>query len=361
MSLSQLNKQEQNWNLRNTLTIFNNVEVKGDLNSTGFIYDGNIPIEVVDDDNVWTGLNTFSNFQPTVLDPVNDDDLANVEYVETAFANLGASFLPLNNIWTGANTMTQLPVITNNATVGTNEAVNKGVVDGYIAGSSGNLDTVNVWTGSSVFTNTFTVPTPVVDNAFGNKKYVDDELTAFLASGTVDYQEVTSQTLGSTNVTLDPAVYTSMYACMVSSGGNGAPAGTVPSGANIKSFGGAGGYSVAKLPAYAGNAVYTIGAGGNTFTLPNGGLVMSITNGSDGAVGASGAGGVVSSDPTIIGCQAITGSTEPLQNPVTTDTILYSYNVGCLNGFGQGGSFRWDTGTVVAPTGYYALFIKFKK
>jgi hypothetical protein len=362
MSVAQLNGLEENWDLLNTLTIFNNVEVKGDINTTGFIYDGNIPIEVTGDDNVWTGNNTFTNFQPTFIDPVADEDMANVEYMSTAFTDLGASYLPTNNNWTGQNTMTELPVITNNATAGTNEAVNKSVVDTFINTSTGNLDTANVWTGTSVFTNTFTVPTPLTDNAFGNKKYVDDELNLFnTGGGTTEYQEITSQTIGTTNVTLDPAVYTCMYACLVSKGGNGAPVGTVTTGQTIKSFGGSGAFSVAKIPAYAGNGVYTILATGCAFSIPNG-TIINLSNGQDGSAVASGAGGVVQpADPSVVGNQAITGSTEPLQNPIGDDTINASYNIGCLNGYGQGGSFRWDTGVTIDPTGYYALFIKFKK
>ena len=258
MSLQGLNSLDIDWTLRDTLTINNDVLVEGDLNTTGFIYDGGIPLDIQDDDNVWTGKNAFTNFQPTFLAPVADEDMATVDYMSLAFAGLGAGLLPTNNTWTGSNSMVQLPVLTNGATVGTNEAVNKATADAYVATSTGNLGTVNVWTGDNTFTGKVIVPTPASLNAFGNKKYVDDAITAFnVAGGNIEYVESVI-TGGTLNVTLDPAIYSNMTVCLISAGGLGAPGGTVPTGNAIKSFGGSGGYACFKIPAFVGTQVYDL-------------------------------------------------------------------------------------------------------
>lgn len=369
MSLQGLDELDINWTLRNTLTINNDVLVKGDLTTTGFIYDGGISVDVINDNNVWTGKNTFTNFQPTFLAPVADEDMATVTYMNTAFTGLGAGLLPLNNAWTGANSFIALPTLTNNATALTNEAVNKTTADTYITSYTGNVGTANIWTGDNTFTNTVIVPVPASLNAFGTKKYVDDEITAFNLVGNVEYQESLIQ-IGSVPLalTLDPAVYSNMIVCMVGGGGLGAPAGTVATGTTAKSFGGSGGYACFKIPAFNGNHTYSI-----VETAPGSGVYVSLYEVQDstnlvtvgsGGVGAetvSGTGGTGAVAPSISGTQFILGSVEPLQNPITDDTITKSYNIGCLNGYGQGGSFRWDTAVSVAPTGFYALFIKFRK
>ena len=370
MALQGLDELDISWTLRNTLTIDNDVLIKGDLNTTGFIYDGGIPIDVINDNNVWTGKNTFTNFQPTFLAPVADEDMATVDYMGTAFTGLGAGLLPLNNAWTGANSFIALPTLSNNATAGTNEAVNKTTADTYVGTYTGNVGTANVWTGNNTFTNTVVVPAPASLNAFGTKKYVDDEITAFnAAGGNVEYQESLIQAGSAPLVlTLDPAVYSNMIVCMVGAGGLGAPAGTVATGATVKSFGGSGGYACFKIPAFTGNHTYSIvetspgsGVYVSTYEVQDGTNLLTLGSGGVGSVTASGLGGSGGLAPSISGMQFILGSVEPLQNPITNDAITKSYNIGCLNGYGQGGSFRWDTGTTVAPTGFYALFIKFRK
>jgi hypothetical protein len=255
--------------------------------------------------------------------------------------------------------MTVLPTVTNAATG--NEAINLSVLNAYIP-TLGVLGANNVWTGENEFTNKVIVPTPTTNPEFGNKKYVDDEIVAFNATQSVALQEVLTQN-GSVAITCDPATFTSMVVCIVGAGGNGAVGGAVPTGANIKSFGGAGGYVAFQMPAFTGVAtleIDTIQAGSSVFVL-NGTTIAGASIGSDGDVTASGGGGSGVVQNGLLSGQRISGSTEPLQNPVSNDAITYSYNVGVLNGYGQGGSFRWDTGTRVNPTGFYALFMKFRK
>lgn len=361
MSLAGLDELDLSWTLRNTLTINNDVEVKGDLNSTGFVYDGGIPIVVLPTDNVWTGLNSFPNFQPTFLAPVADEDMTTYDYMDTTFTGLGNSFLPLDNSWTGNNTMTDLPTITNAATAATNEAVNLSVLNAYLP-TTNVLGANNTWTGENQFTNKVIVPTPTTDQMFANKKYVDDAIDAFNLTEPTFYQEVLSQN-GSIAITCDPASFSSMTVCIVGAGGNGAPVGTTPTGANVKSFGGAGGYIAFQIPAYTGVAtleVATIQAAWSYFVL-NGTIIAGASAGEDGDVTESGEGGGTNLGGGLLSAQRLFGGLEPLQNPVSNDAITSSYNIGVLNGYGQGGSFRWDTGTVVSPTGFYALFIKFRK
>lgn len=360
MSLAGLDELDLSWTLRNSLTINNDMEVLGDLNSSGFIFDGGIPITVTGDNNVWTGHNSFTNFQPTFLAPIADEDMATYDYMDTAFIGLGTSLLPLNNTWTGANSMTNLPTVTN-ATLGTNEAINLSVLNTYLPTTSV-LGANNTWTGENNFTNKVIVPTPTTALMFGNKKYVDDEIAAFNAAQSMVLQEELTQN-GSVAITCDPNTFTCMTICLVGAGGNGAAPGTLPTGANIKSFGGAGGYTAFNIPAFTGAAtleVDTIQAGSSVFVL-NGTTIAEASTGADGIVTTSGGGGSGLVQNGLLSGQRISGSTEPLQNPVSNDAITYSYNVGVLNGYGQGGSFRWDTGTTVSPTGFYALFIKFRK
>lgn len=371
MALAGLDELDLSWTLRNTLTINNNVTIEGDVTVSGAIYDGNIPIEILDDNNVWTGNNLFQNFQPTFLTPVADEDMTTFDYMDTAFTtpSLGTSFLPLNNSWTGNNGFGEYPTVTNLATLGTNEMVNKNTLTAYLATQTGQLNTVNTWTGTNTFTGAVNVPTPLTLSQFGNKTYVDNTITAFnAAGGNIEYQEILSQG-GVTSITLDPALYTGMYVAMVGAGGNGAPVGTLGNGNDVKTFGGAGGMVAFKIPAFSGTASLDVGgviANATTFSL-NGVQLASASSGTDGSYGpgpvASGVGGVGTYYNGVTGGQSITGGTDdPQVNPGQNPDELRTWNNCCLNGYGLGGSFQWLGGTVpLPPTGYYCLLIKFKK
>jgi hypothetical protein len=364
MSLQGLNDLDIDWRLRNTLTINNDCEVDGDLNTTGFIYDGGVPVNIQASNNVWTGLNTFTNFPPTLIAPINADDMATKDYTDTTLSGLGNALLASNNTWTGANTMDFLPIISNSASAG-NECVNKGVADTTINATTGNLSTTNIWTGNNDFTNTLSVATPLLDAQIGNKQYVDNAITSFNASGgKVEYQEFSSS-LGNVTIGLDPTIYSSMIVCMVSPGGFG-NANTTATGQTIKSFGGSGGYACFKISAYTGNALFTTDNGtrgsavGNcSFTLPSGQVLVSITGGTTGSSSASGTGGIVTTFLGVSGVQRVPGSSYPLQNPPDANTTKIA-NLCVYNGFGLGGSFNFQTGTDVLPTAGYILCIKFK-
>jgi hypothetical protein len=362
MSLQGIQDLDVDWTLRNQLTINNNVEVEGDLNTTGFIFDGGVPVNIQGTNNTWTGKNAYTGFLPTYLDPLANGEMATKNYLDGAVVGLGNGLLASANNWSAYNKMTGLPVITNNASVGTNELVNKAVVDGFIGSSTGSLGTNNAWSAVQTFSNVVSVPTPLTDPAFANKKYVDDSITAFNASGgKIEYVEL----LATGTLTCDPAVYSGCMICMVSSGGFGTNVNPpVITGANTKSFGGSGGFAVFKVPAFTGNATLTIinntltSVGSTSFTLPNLATIASIEGGTNGSGVASGTGGVfITGLPNI---QKITGSQEPIQSPITNDAITKSYNIGVLNGAGNGGSFNYLTGTQVSPSGGYCLQIKYK-
>ena len=366
MSLQGIQYLDESWTLNNQLTINANVDVEGDLNTTGFIFDGGVPVNIQASNNVWTAKNGFTVSLPTYLNPVANNEMATKDYLDTAVVGLGAGLLPLNNVWSGDNNFTGLPSITNPATLATAQMENKGGCDAIVASSTGSLATNNLWSAQQSFNGVMTVPTPLTDPEFANKLYVDTAISAFnTAGGKIEYVEVASA--GATLLTCDPAVYSGCMICMIASGGYGAstnpPATT---GANVKSFGGSGGYAVFKLPSWTGNATLTFtsssltSTGNAVFALNSGTNMVTCTSGGNGTQLASGLGGTVSLGAGFSGVQIITGSVEPLQNPITNDAITKSYNYGVLNGFGCGGSYRYDTGTLVSPTVGYCLQIKYR-
>jgi len=125
--------------LNNQLTINANVDVLGDLNTTGFIFDGGVPVNIQGTNNVWTAKNEFSVSLPTFLNPVANNEMATKDYLDTAVVGLGAGLLPLNNVWTGTNSFEALPSITNSATLATAQMINKSGCDTIVASSTGSL------------------------------------------------------------------------------------------------------------------------------------------------------------------------------------------------------------------------------
>lgn len=359
MSLAGLDELDFSWTLRNTLTT-QNVTVEGDVNTSGAIYDGNIPVIITSTNNVWTGHNLF-DLQPTFLTPVADEDMTTYNYMNTAFTvpSIGTPYLPLNNVWTGANIINVYPTVPN--AVGGNQMVNQDTLDTYIGTQTGQLNTVNTWTKENVFTNKVNVPTPVTLAQFGNKTYVDNSITAFNASPNVEYQEIL--TPGVTAITLNPAIYTGMYVCMVGAGGDGAPPGTLGNGNDVKTFGGAGGMVAFKIPAFSGSASVDVnGALPNEILFTLNVPLASASKGGTGSYPTSGLGGVGTYYNGLTGGQSVNGGTAAPQVNPQNPLELNTFNTCCLNGYGLGGSFQWLGGTVsAAPTGYYCLLIKFKK
>jgi hypothetical protein len=371
MSIQGLNYFRENWTLNNSLTINANVEVQGDLNTTGFIYDGGVPVNIQASNNVWTGTNAFTNSVPTFLDPVADTQMATKNYLDTAVVGLGDALLPLDNTFTGTNTFSGLPVIAN-AGAGATDVINKTGADALVNASTGALATNNVWTGTNTFNNVVNVPTPLVDGAFANKQYVDDAITTFNAGGgKIEYFEYNDDDQINL-ITCDPAIYSSMMVVLVAGGGFGSDG--TGGGVAGTSFGGAGAMCAFKIPAFLSdpnssariNFLSSVKGGVRGYaqfvtdnaTAGNVTLVQ-VNSGADGTTTTSGAGGTATIAAGVSGIQVVNGSSEPFQPTSASPAITRSYNIACLNGFGCGGSQIIGQPEVL-PTGNYALVVKFR-
>lgn len=370
MSLDGLNNLVQDWTLNNSLTM-NDVNVEGDLNTTGFIYGGGVTFNLLASNNTWTGENTYSNHLPTYLLPSSNTHMDTKQYADTTFNNIGNNLLPLNNTWTGSNTFNVLPKVNSNASSG-NQVVNKNTADNSISSYTGSLNTANTWTGNNYFNTTslvtLSVPTPTADNHIANKGYVDTAITNFNASGgKVELFEY--QNSGNLNVTCDPTIYSSMIVCMVSGGGYG-NLNTTPTASSTISYGGSGSMVVWKMPAFTGNALYQAvyntrtSVGYSKFFYTDSNIqLFGLSNGTNGSQSASGTGGTLNYRDSKIAVdqnQIISGRTETIQNPITNPNIFRCANIACYNGFGLGGSFNFSTGADYPPTNNYLLLIKFK-
>jgi hypothetical protein len=368
MSLQGLDDLNETWTLRNSLTINNDLVVEGDVNTSGFIYDGGIPVNILTTNNIWSGKNNYSVDLPTYLQPLANTDMATKLYLDTEIPALGVgeTYLATANVWTKTNDIkNQNPLITGTAIASTSQAVNKSVADFNIS-SVGNtiFSSANVWNGTNNFTNQIFVENPVNDFEFANKSYVDTAVSNFNASGgKVEYVEYTTF-VGTETFTCDPAIYSGCTIIAVSMGGYGTTDG-IATGANIKSYGGSGSMIAFKIPAFTGTANinttiqnYNV-VGQIVITFPNG-LLLALYNGTNGTASAVGTGGTYANNYGLQGVQYVLGGTEILQNPIVDDSINYSYNIAVLNGFGRGGSFNYLTGALVNPTGFYFLQIKYK-
>jgi hypothetical protein len=363
MSVQGLNNLATSWTLQSDFTCGSDVTIQGDLTSTGTIHGGTS--SGTTSNNIWTGTNSYAESMPTFIVPVNNDDFNTTGYTtsQLQLQSPGASLTLLDNTWTGANNFSlSVPRYTNYALAG-NEGVNKDQADSTMNTLSPSiLAASNTFTGLNTFSTTI-CPTPVNNGDFANQQYVTDSINSFnTAGGRIVYEEYT--TLDTTlTFTCDPALFSCFIACAIAGGGYGTTTPAVIPGSTSKSFGGAGSYSVIKIPAFIGNGSINIDSairGGLNadaeITIPAApGTIISAEGGSDGTTTTSGVGGV---DFGSFPCQRITGGVVPFQT-IADGTINYSYNVGCLNGYGMGGSYTYGTGVEVLPTAGYVLLIKF--
>jgi hypothetical protein len=362
MSLEGLNELKQNWTLNNSLTIVDGV-IEGDLNTTGFIYgSGSGTSSGLTTNNVWTGVNTYTNFMPTYLLPTNMNHMNTREYSNTIFNNIGNNLLTSPVTFNSQNTFNVMPKVASGAT--SNKLIRKTDADTKVNTFS-QLSSNNTWTGNNyfdTFVNDVTTPNPTLDTHIANKGYVDSSIVNFNnAGGKVDLVEIASA--GQTIVTCDPAIYSSMIVCMVSGGGYGSPNLNINLQGAI-SYGGSGAMICWKMPAFSGNAIYE--AVFNTRTTVGftnfykGPIIFNLTNGQNGNVNASGNGASSFSknaDIVLNQYQLIYGSTQPR---LATSIARRVSNICCSNGFGQGGSFDYVLGNDVLPTDNYCLLIKFR-
>jgi hypothetical protein len=363
MSLEGLNELKQNWTLNNSLTIVDGI-IEGDLNTTGFIFgSGSGTSAGLTTNNVWTGVNTYTNFLPTYLLPINNNEMNTREYTNTVFNNIGNNLLTSPVTFSAQNTFNVMPKVASGASG--NELIDKTDADTKVNAFS-QLGSNNTWTGNNYFDNFLndvTTPNPTLDTHIANKGYVDSSIVNFNnAGGKVDLVEF--GTAGQHVVTCDPAIYSSMIVCMVSGGGYGSPNLNIDLQGAI-SFGGSGAMICWKMPAFSGNASYE--AVFNTRTTvgfsnfyEGGDIIFGLFNGQNGNVNASGNGGtLLSRNADIVNnqYQMIDGSTQPR---LLSSTVRRVSNICCWNGFGCGGSYEYVFGDDVPPTNNYCLLIKFK-
>lgn len=363
MSVQGLNNLATSWTLQSDFTCGSSVTIDGDLTATGTIHGGTSAGTT--SNNIWTGTNSYTQFMPTFIAPVNNDDFNTTGYTtsQLQLQSPGAPLTLLDNTWTGTNNFSlSVPKYTNQATAD-NEGVNKNQADTTMNTLSPNILTAsNTFTGLNAFSTTI-CPTPVNNGDFANQQYVTDSINTFnAAGGKIVYEEYTTL---DTNITFtcDPALFSCFIGCGIAGGGYGTTAPTIIPGSTAKSFGGAGGFCVIKVPAFTGNGTITIDSairGGfnaeTSITLPAAlGSIIDPQGGHDGTTTSSGVGGVNNGSYP---CQQITGGFVPFQT-IADGTINYSYNVGCLNGYGMGGSYTYGTGVEVLPTSGYVLLIKF--
>jgi hypothetical protein len=111
MSLEGLNELKQNWTLNNSLTIVDGI-IEGDLNTTGFIFgSGSGTSAGLTTNNVWTGVNTYTNFLPTYLLPINNNEMNTREYTNTVFNNIGNNLLTSPVTFSAQNTFNVMPKV----------------------------------------------------------------------------------------------------------------------------------------------------------------------------------------------------------------------------------------------------------
>ena len=237
--------------LGNTLTINNNTTVDGDLNVNGFIYSGGVSIDVLGTNNTWTGTNNFTNHAPTCLTATNPDDIINNTYMTTNADNIGSSLLGSANIFTGNNTFDTLPILSGATAVG-GELVNKTQTDTAINNTTAGaiLASNNNFTGLNNFDNTILANDPVSGAEFSTKKYVDDIVANYNATGgnvlTTEISTPKGVVVNNSITAVDMANATAIHISIVGAGGNAVddPANPPP----VTFYGGSGGFISALLP-----------------------------------------------------------------------------------------------------------------
>ena len=253
MSVKQLvdGDYTTSFSLGNNLTINNNATVDGDLIADGFIYNGGVSIDVLGTNNTWTGTNNFTNHAPTCLLASNPDDIVNGDYMTANANNIGSSLLGSANLFTGDNTFDTLPILSGSTAVG-GELVNKTQADTAINNTTSGaiLASNNNFTGLNDFVNTIVANDPVSGADFSTKKYVDDIVANYNATGgNVSSTEVNTPkgVINSTSIT--PAQMSNALAVHVSIVGAGGDAFDDPANpAPVTFYGGSGGFISALLP-----------------------------------------------------------------------------------------------------------------
>lgn len=181
MSLAHIqNRQEptifgKNLNVLNSATTINgNVVVNGTINGTSS--------QGQNDNNVWTGTNTYSVQRPTCsISSVNNNDAVNENNLVTLLSS--NSIINKTATWTGSNTFTQnvnASSSTLNPSSSTDAVIGNYLMSSLDARANSIPSSNNTWTGTNTFSNY--IPTRNIDETNSNsavtKQYVDTKLTS---------------------------------------------------------------------------------------------------------------------------------------------------------------------------------------
>lgn len=381
MSVKQLidGDYTTSFTLGNTLTINNNTTVDGDLKVNGFIYDGGVTNDVLATNNTWTGTNNFQNHAPTCLTATNPDDIINNTYMTTNADNIGSSLLGSANIFTGDNTFNTLPILSGATAVG-GELVNKTQTDTAINNTTAGaiLASNNNFTGLNDFVNTILANDPVSGAEFSTKKYVDDIVANYNATGgnvlTTEISTPKGVVVNNSITAVDMANATAIHVSIVGAGGNAVDDPAIP--APVTFYGGSGGFISALLPPLDRDYEIELGSSKNYIRWDTSlastvvtRIYLNANEGADFTIGGTGKGGTAFSDWDETG-----GSTTPVAENIQGfqsiggtqidgigyNSLLNTNNTqGVYNGKGIGASYSKPSGAPVATTpagDAYALY-----
>ena len=194
MSLSHIQNRTEsttfgkNLNVLNASTTINgNVVVNGTINGTSS--------QGQNDNNIWTGTNTYSVQRPTCsISPVNNSDAVNENNLISSFSS--NSIINKNATWTGSNTFTQnVNCASNlNPSSSTDAVTGNYLISSLDARASSIPSSNNTWTGTNTFTNY--IPARNIDESNSNsavtKQYVDTKLTSTAIGNAVSSASQTS-------------------------------------------------------------------------------------------------------------------------------------------------------------------------
>ena len=158
--------------------------INGDLDIQGLI--NGTSSQGQNQNNIWTGTNTYSTFRPTSsLPSVGLQDGVNETFLETTITDEG--IINAGATWSGVNTF-NLPIVITDITgstptyippVNPTDAVcGKYVADSWTAKGSSYLTSNNIWSGSNSYSKLPTCLDPLADTSIATKNYSDTTITA---------------------------------------------------------------------------------------------------------------------------------------------------------------------------------------
>jgi len=179
----------KNLNVLNASTTINgNVVVNGSVNGTSS--------QGQNDNNIWTGTNTYSVERPTCSkSSVNNSDAVNENNLLSLLTS--NSIINKNATWSGSNTFTQnvnVPSANLNPSSSTDAVIGEYLMSSLDARANSIPSSNNTWTGTNTFSNY--IPARNIDESNSNsavtKQYVDTKLTSTALGNAVSSASQTS-------------------------------------------------------------------------------------------------------------------------------------------------------------------------